>query len=190
MIYWKATVERPDGAGGWTLVGVFGTEDSPVPGIGKHLHGDTPLDAAELLLSHVWPVDLAAFNRDDFADRWVRERQAKAGIADHRITVEVSDRAWSLPYGTTAPEPLTVTVAELRLIEVRKMVAESVEAVARAAELSKQARTARADAQHSKWRIENAVQEAARAGVDPAELAKAKRVPRQRKTKPAPRERS
>lgn len=178
MTYWKATVRRPDGAGGWDVVGVFGTDDSPVAGTGKYLHGDTALEAAQLLLSHVWPIDLATFNKYDGADRWKMERQAKTGIADLCITVEVGDRKWDVPYGQPTPEPLTITVAELRLIDIRRMVAESVAASAKAAELARQARIARNDAWYAKRCIEGAVEEATRAGVDEAAVTKAKRVPR------------
>lgn len=183
MTYWKATVAKPDGAGGWTVVGVFGTDDSPVDGTGKYLHGETALDAAKLLLSHVWPIHLASFNQYVEDDRWVRQQQAKTGIADHRITVEVSDRPYSVPYGQTAPDPLTITVAELRLMEVRQKVAESVALAARAAELASKAEQARGDARQAKWRVEQAVEEAQRAGVDAAELVKAKRRPRQQSKK-------
>jgi hypothetical protein len=182
MTYWKATVEKPDGNGGWEPVGVFGTDASPVKSAGRHLHGDTALAAAQLLLSHVWPIDLGEPGRYEKPDRWKRDQDAKTGIADHRITVEVGDRNWDLDYGKPQPKPLAITVAELRLIEVRQMVAGSVEVTAKAAALTAQAKAARQDAQHAKWRIQSAVEEATRAGVEPAELAKAKRVPRPRKS--------
>lgn len=181
MTYWKATVEKPDGNGGWEPVGLFGTDSSPVKGTGRHLHGDTALAAAQLLLSHVWPIDLGAAGRYEAPDRYRLDQEAKTGIADHRITVEIGDRKWDLDYGKARPEPLVITVAELRLIEVRRLVAESVEAAAKAEDLAAQARAARQNAQYAKWRIASAVEEAARAGVDTAELTKAKRAPRRKK---------
>lgn len=183
MTYWKATVEKPDGAGGWELVGVFGTDDSPRVGTGRHLHGDSALDAARLLLSHVWPVDLSEPDRYDKPGVWRRDNEAKTGIADHRITVEISDRPYNMPYGTKErPRGLVITVAELHLLAVRDQVTARVKAQAHADELTKQARTARADAQHAKWRVESAIEEATLAGVDPAQLASAKRAPQRKKT--------
>jgi hypothetical protein len=183
MTYWKATVERPDGAGDWQLVGVFGTDAYPTSGTGRHLHGDTALDAAKLLLSHVWPIDIAEPGRYDRPNRWSLDKEAKTGVADHRITVELSDRPYNLPYGTKVPpEGLVITVAELRLLDLRDLVAAQVKAQATAAELAKQAQTARAEARHAKWRVEEAIREAALAGVDPDQITKAKRVPRRKKT--------
>lgn len=114
MTYWRATVERPDGAGGWTVVGVFGTRGTPGEGSARHLHGDTPLDAAQLLLGHVWPVNLAEFNERKDAGRWADWDKARTGIADHRITVDVDEsRLWSVGHGKPVPEPRTFTVAEI-----------------------------------------------------------------------------
>jgi len=138
VTYWKATVERPDGEGGWQLVGVFGTPTSKATGTGRHLHGDTPLDAARLLLSHVWPINLSEPGRYERPDVWTRDREASTGIADHRITIEVGDRKWDLEYGKERPEPLVITVAQMQLDAIRRLVAESVTASAKAAELAAQ----------------------------------------------------
>ena len=92
-MYWKVTVERPDGDGGWTLVGVYGTDDSPVSGTGRHLHGDTPADAAQLLLSHVWPIDLATFNRYQGTD--LEQLQAIGG-EDPNLTRLLRNAEWAV----------------------------------------------------------------------------------------------
>jgi hypothetical protein len=184
MTYWKATVEKPDGTGGWQLVAVFGTDAYPHGGTGQYLHGDTPLDAAKLLLSHVWPIDLREPGRyDNNPNRWREDQAASTGIADHRITIEPGERKWDAPFGAERPEPLVVTVAEMQLAQIRHLAAEAVAARTKADELTGQARAARLDAQHALWRIEQAREGAVRAGVDPGELTKAKRMPRRPKKK-------
>ncbi len=177
MTYWRATVERPDGAGGWTTVAVFGTPDTPGNGSARHLHGATPLEAATILLRHVWPVNLADFNLRKDLGKWRAERAAKTDIADHRITIDVcAENRWS--HFGEVPEPLVVTVAEMRLAEVRAEVAELVANQAKLAELTEQIRRARGDVQHGRYRVDAAKEEAVRAGVDEAEVKKAGRVPR------------
>ncbi len=177
MTYWRATVERPDGAGGWTTVAVFGTPDTPGNGTARHLHGDTPLEAAQILLRHVWPINLADFNKRDDIGMWRDEREAKTNIADHRITIDICEaNRWS--HHGDPPEPLSVTVAELYLAEVRTEVAELAAKQARLAELTEQVRRARGDVQHGRWRVTHAKEDATRAGVAEAEVRKAGRAPR------------
>lgn len=178
MTYWRATVERPDGDGGWTMVGVFGTADTPGNGSSRHISGDTALEAAQLVLTHVWPVNLAEFlQRDDVPGRWRDEREAKTGIADHRITLDVDPaRRWSVGYDQ--PEPLTVTVAELRLAEIRAEAAALADAKAKLKALSDQVRQARSDVRHRTYRTEEATREATCAGVAASDVAKARRLPR------------
>jgi hypothetical protein len=184
MTYWRATVERPDGNGGWVVVGVFGTMDSPADGSGRYISGATALEAAHLVLSHVWPVDLAEYLRRDELDRWKDRIKANTGIADHRITVDVDPaRRWSVDSDQPVPEPLTITVGELRLAEVRAQAAAYAEAQAKLKALNEQVRAARADVKHGKWRIEEAAQVATRAGVPEPDVAKASRPPRQPRKK-------
>lgn len=184
MTYWRATVQRPDGAGGWTTVGVFGTPDTPGTGTARYLHGDTARYAAQLVLSHVWPIDLEQFNkREHDSGKWVDRDRAYTGIAEHRIIIDVCEEyLWSVP-GRTAPPPQTFTVAELRLADVHTEVLAFAEAKARLAELTDQVRLARGDVRHKKWRAEEACKEATRAGVAETDIAKARRLPR-RPTKP------
>jgi hypothetical protein len=181
---WRATVEKPDGAGGWTVVGVFGTSASPGSGTARHLGGDTPLEAAQTVLGYVWPVDLAEFLQRDDPGRWRDRHVAGTGIADHRITLDVDpERLWSVGYGRPQPEPLTVTVAELRLAEVRAKAAALAVAKAELKGLIEQVRRARGDVRHHTYLTEEAVEEATRAGVAVPDVAKAVRPPRQPRRK-------
>lgn len=190
MTYWKATVERPDGEGGWVVVDVFGVRDHPAPGSARHLHGDTAHDAAVLLLGHVWPVNLAAFlQAKDDVGRWAADREAKAGIADHRITVE--PHSWSVNFGQPSPPAATFTVAELRLDAVRAAAAELAKAQAALKQLTAQVRRARSDIDYQKYLLTQAGEEAKRAGVDEPAVAKAGYRPRRppktrRATTPGP----
>lgn len=178
MTYWRATVERPDGNGGWVTVGVFGTADTPGSGASRHIHGDTALDAARLVLSHVWPVNLDDFLKSEGEPgRWRARDAAKTDIADHRITLDVDPaRLWSA--AASQPEPVTVTVAELRLAEIRDGVAGLAAAKARLDALNDEVRRARADVRHLAYRVEEAVDEATRAGVPEPAVRKARRQPR------------
>lgn len=186
MTYWRATVEKPDGNGGWVVVGVFGTSATPSVSTARHVHGDTALEAAQLVLAHVWPIDLTEFLKRDVNDpnRWKDEREAKTGIADHRLTLDVDpERLWSAGYGQTKPEPLTVTVADLRLTEVRAKASALAAAKARLKDLNEQVRRARSDVRHHTYLSETAEEEAARAGVAEIDVAKARRPPRQSRKK-------
>lgn len=182
--YWRAVVERPDGAGGWIQVGVYGTPDTPGKGIGRYLHAATPMDAARLLLSHVWPVDLGEFNQRKDPGKWMYE-QALTGIAEHRITIDVcEENRWSFLDDQTLPGPQTYTVAELRLADVRTEAQALAASRAKLKELTDQVRQARGEVRHKEHRIRFAREEAVRAGVDGAQVAKAARPPRQpRKSK-------
>lgn len=178
MTYWRATVERPEG-GGWIEVGVFGTPDTPGEGSARYLSADAPRDAARLLLSHVWPTNLAEYNKRKDGDKWRDAIRANTGIADHRITIDVCEAyRWSLN-GKPAPEPQVFTVAELRLADVRTEVQNLADARAKLEELTAQVRQLRGDVRHQEWRVEQAREEAVRAGVEEPEVAKASRLPRQ-----------
>ncbi len=186
MTYWRARVERPDGNGGWTVVGVFGTPDAPSAGIGRHLHGATALDAVQLLLRHVWPVNLSELNDRADPEKWRDKRAAQTGVADHRIVVDVPEaNRWSLQ-GKALPDPQTFSVAELRLAEVRAEVAELAAAKVKLKELVEQVRRARSDVQYRKYRVERTMEEATCAGVAEADVAKAGRVPRRPRRAPVP----
>jgi hypothetical protein len=187
MTYWRATVERPDGDGGWVVVGVFGTPDTPGNGIARYLHGDTALAAAQILLTHVWPFELGSpVDPNNPGTWWADKVRAYTGIADHRITVEVDDsKPWSIPPGQAWLGPFTVTVAELRLMEIRAQVAALADARATLKELSEQVRRARSDVRICKFRMEEATREALRAGVAERDVTQAARTPsRPRQKKP------
>lgn len=172
MTYWKATVERPDGEGGWVVVDVFGVREHPAGGSARHLHGGTAHDAAELLLGHVWPVNLAErLEAKDDPGRWAADREAKVGIADHRITVE--PHSWSVNFGQQAPPAATFTVAELRLDAVRTAAAALARAQAALKELTAQVRRARGDIYYQKFLLRQVGEEAKRAGVDEPAVTKA-----------------
>jgi hypothetical protein len=182
-MYWRATVERPDGEGGWVTVGVFGTKATPGNTSARYLHGDTALAAAQLLLSHVWPIDLTEFNKRDDVGKWRFYRDAKKGIAGHRVTVEVSEEhRWSVDYGKPVPPPLTITVAELRLAAIRERAAELVAARAELKELTEKLAKARANVRYHKSLTTGAQEEAEAAGVDQVEITRAARPPRQRRS--------
>lgn len=186
MPYWRATVEEPDGGGGWVVVGVFGTSATSGIGSARHINGDTALEAAQLVLGHVWPINLAEFLKRDDPGRWRDEGEAKTGIADHRLTLDVDpERGWSAGYGKPPPEPLTITVAELRLAEIRVEVKALAEAKAKAKALGEQLREARSDVRHRTYRLEDASSEATRSGVAASDVAKASRPPRRARKKPA-----
>lgn len=182
MTYWRVRVERPDGDGGWTLVGVFGTSGAPGISTARHLSSSTALGAANLVLGHVWPVDLEEFLKRDDPGRWKDRRDAETGIADHRITLDVDpERLWSSDHGES--KPLTITVAELRLHQVRAEAAALAAAKAKLKELNDQVRKARNDVHHRTYVLENVVEEATRAGVPEPDVAKASRPPRQPRKK-------
>lgn len=186
MTYWRATVERPNDDGGWTVVGIFGTPETPGSGSSRYIHGDTALDAAQLVLDHVWPVNLAEFNERKDPGRWRDEHQARTGIADHRITVDVDEsNRWSVGYGRPVPEPFTVTVAELRLAEIRTQAAALADARVKLQELTEQVRKARGDVRHFTYLKERAAENAACAGVPEPDVTKASRTPRQPRKKKA-----
>lgn len=186
MTYWRATVEKPDGTGGWIVVGVFGTSDTPGVSTARHIHGDTALQAAQLVLAHVWPVDLTEFLKRDDPGRWKDRLEANTGIADHRITLDVDpERLWSVGYDQPKPEPLTITVAELRLAEVRAKAAGLAAAKTKLKDLSEQVRQARSAVRHHTYLTEEAAEEATRAGVTAPDVAKASRPPRQPRKKPS-----
>lgn len=187
MTYWRATVEKPDGSGGWIVVGVFGTSATPGVGVStaRYIHGDTALEAAQLVLVHVWPVDLTEFLKRDDPGRWKDRCEVNTGIADHRITLDVDpERLWSVGYDQPKPEPLTITVAELRLAEVRAEAAALAAAKTKLKDLSEQVRQARSDVRHHTYLTEEAVAEATRAGVVASDVAKARRLPRSTRKKP------
>lgn len=183
MTYWRARVERPDGDGGWTRVATFGTPETPGKTSARYLHGDSALAAAQLLLSHVWPVNLTEHNQRYDPDRWRDARLAETGIADHRITVDVDEtNLWSIR-DDTGPLTLTITVAELRLTAIRTAVAQLVAEQAKLKELTEQIRIQRSEVRGQAYRKRTAQEEAVRAGVDPAAIAKASRAPRTTKPK-------
>lgn len=183
MTYWRARVEKPDGNGGWTLVATFGAADALSA---SYIHGDTALEAAQLVLGHHWPVDLVAFNRRDDPGKWNDERAANTGIADHRIALDIEEsRRWSVRSGQPVPEPAAFTVAELRLETLRAEAAALAEARAKLKALTDQVRRARRDVEHRRYRTEHAAEEAIRAGVAEPDVARASRPPRQSRRKPA-----
>lgn len=186
MPYWRATVEKPDGAGGWVVVGVFGTPATSGIGTARHLSATTALEAAQTVLVHVWPINLAEFlQRENDPACWKEEREAKTGIADHRITLDVDpERRWSVGHDQPQPETLTITVAELRLAEIRAEVASLAEAKAKLKALNEQVRRARSDVRHYTYRIKETATEATRAGVAAIDVSKATRPPRQRTQTP------
>lgn len=182
MTYWRAMVERPDGTGGWVVVGVFGTSGAPGISTARHLSSSTALEAANLLLGHVWPVDLEEFLKRDDPGRWKDRRDAETGIADHRITLDVDpERLWSADYGEA--KPLTITVAELRLHRVRAEAAALAGAKDKLKELNDQVRKARNDVHHRTYVLENVVEEATRAGVPETDVAKSSKAPRRPRKK-------
>jgi hypothetical protein len=164
------------------MVGVFGTPEAS--GSGRYIRGDTALEAAQFLLGHVWPVDLAEFNKRDDPGKWRYKHEARTGIAGHRITVSVDDsNRWSVGYDRPVPEPLTVTVADLRLAAVRAEVAALVDAQAKLKALTEQVRRARDDVRHFKYRVGAAAEEATRSGVAVPDVTKAGRPPRRSRKK-------
>jgi len=182
VTYWRATVERPDGEDTWTTIAVFGTKDTPGNTSARYLHGDTAVAAAQLLLSHVWPVDLTEFNKRTDPGKWTFYNDARKGIAGHRITVEVTEEhRWSVDYGKPVPDPLTITVAELRLIAIRDHAAQLVDARAKLKELTAQVAKARADVRFHKSLTDRAQRDATDAGVASADITRAARPPRQRR---------
>lgn len=184
MTYWRATVEKPDGTGGWIVIGVFGTSATPGVSTARHIHGDTAFQAAQIVLAHVWPVNLEEFLKRGDPGRWKDRFEANTGIADHRITLDVDpERLWSADYGQPQPEPMTVTVAELHLAEVRAKAAALAAAKATLKDLSEQVRQARSDVRHHTYLAEDAAAEATRAGVAETDVAKASRPPRQSRKK-------
>lgn len=188
MTYWKATVDKPDGAGGWITVGVFGTPETPGQSTARYLSATSAVEAIKTVFRHVWPIDLYEYNKRSDPAKWQDREDAHTGIADHRITVEVneSDR-WSVGYDKPLPEPLTMTVGELRLAEIREQVAATAEAKTRVKELTRQLAVARGDARHHAWRREESMRDAVRAGVPEQDVAKAARMPRPRGKKPTTR---
>lgn len=184
MPYWRATVERPDGDGGWVTVGVFGTPDTQDRGSARYINGETALDAARLVLRHVWPVNLAEFNQRKDMGKWKDECEANTGIADHRITVDIDEsNRWSVQYGQPVPEPLTITIAELRLVELRADAASLADARAKLKALNEQVHQARGDVRHFTYRTEQGAEKAIRAGVAESDVAKARRAPRRPRKK-------
>jgi hypothetical protein len=181
MTYWRATVERPDGEGGWTVVGVFGTKDTPGKGTARHLHGDTALDAAQLVLDHAWPINLQEHNENDDPGKW-RNYYAVREIADYRITLDVTeDNHWSWRGDGPLPGPQSFTVAELRLTAVREKAAELAAAKEKLAEITEQARRAREEVRFAQSLLGGLTDRADRSGVPKDLTAKAARVPRRRK---------
>ncbi len=179
--YWKVTVERPDGDGGWTVVEVFGAADHPAGNFARHLSGDTALAAAEHLLSWVWPVDVAEFvsAKDYTESRLAAKARAESGIADHRLVVEVdASRYWSLRYGAPLPAAETFSVGELRLARVRAAAADLAAARAELDKLVEQVEKARMDVRYHERGVEGAAQRAVLAGVAAEDVAEAKRLPR------------
>jgi hypothetical protein len=186
MTYWRAKVERPDGNGGWITVGVFGTSATPGTGTARHIHGDTALEAAQLVLGHVWPVNLDEFLKRDDMGRWKDRFEANTGIADHRITLDVDpERLWWSSDDRPKPEPVTVTVADLRLAEVRARAAELAAAKFKLKTLQEQVKLARSDVTHYTYLTQEAAEAATRAGVAAPDVAKASRPPRQPRKKPS-----
>lgn len=96
MTYWRATVERPDGDGGWIVVGVFGTADTPGIGTSRHISAGSAFEAAQIVLTHVWPVNLEESLKSSNEPGWWRiQTEAKTGIAEHRIRLDVDPaREW------------------------------------------------------------------------------------------------